>query len=338
MTQDVAPIKLAIVGTGFWTKFAHIPALRALSSRFEVVAVCSRTEAGAAAVAEHLTPRPRVTDKLEELLADPTIEAYDLLLPIDLMPAAIERVLLAKKHLISEKPMAPDVASGRRLLARHDKSDRVWMVAENWRYKSSTQQMAEVMQSGEIGKPLLCHLVQHRPPGPTGAPLAEWRKVPRFQGGQLLDAGVHHISALRAVFGEIVELSAVTAQSQAGAPTPDLVTAALRFSSGAVGSYVANYGQSAPCSLFQVVGDLGSAVMWPDRIELTIRDETRKIAVPYKNAVEAELTAFADAIRFGTPHLNSPEEGLRDVAVIEAMLRSAEEKRPVMPDTVASER
>lgn len=33
-----------------------------------------------------------------------------------------------------------------------------------------------------------------------------------------------------------------------------------------------------------------------------------------------ELAAFADAIQHGAPHRNSPAEGLRDLAVVEALL------------------
>ena len=41
------------------------------------------------------------------------------------------------------------------------------------------------------------------------------------------------------------------------------------------------------------------------------------------DSVPKELLAFAAAIRDGEPHRNSPEEALLDVAVVEAMLRSA---------------
>jgi predicted dehydrogenase len=40
--------------------------------------------------------------------------------------------------------------------------------------------------------------------------------------------------------------------------------------------------------------------------------------------VNTEFAAFAAAIREGKPHRNTPQEALQDVAVIEAMLRSAE--------------
>ena len=47
------------------------------------------------------------------------------------------------------------------------------------------------------------------------------------------------------------------------------------------------------------------------------------------NGVERELIGFAAAIREGLPHRNTPDEALRDVAVIEAMLGSAHTEQAV---------
>ncbi len=51
--------------------------------------------------------------------------------------------------------------------------------------------------------------------------------------------------------------------------------------------------------------------------------------------VDGYLEAFADAVRNGTAHRNSALEALRDVAVIEAMLKSAETGTRVTVDTFA---
>jgi predicted dehydrogenase len=45
--------------------------------------------------------------------------------------------------------------------------------------------------------------------------------------------------------------------------------------------------------------------------------------------VENELIAFAQSVRSGVPHANSPEEALRDLTVVEALLQAAEQGRVV---------
>ena len=40
-------------------------------------------------------------------------------------------------------------------------------------------------------------------------------------------------------------------------------------------------------------------------------------------SVREELAAFIAAVRDGSPHRNSPQEALQDLAVVEAMLASA---------------
>jgi predicted dehydrogenase len=135
------PIRLALIGAGIFARDAHVPALRTmgdpLGDRFEIVAVYSRTRATAEALLPLLPGKPDICTDLTTLLRRSDIEAVDVLLPIEALPAAVDMALAAGKHVVSEKPLAPDVASGRRLLniyANHPQ--QVWMVAENVRFFS----------------------------------------------------------------------------------------------------------------------------------------------------------------------------------------------------------
>jgi predicted dehydrogenase len=48
------------------------------------------------------------------LLKEPGIDAVDVVVPIDSLLTVIEQALEAGKHVISEKPLSPDVASVRK--------------------------------------------------------------------------------------------------------------------------------------------------------------------------------------------------------------------------------
>ena len=110
------PIRLGLIGAGVFMRDDHVPALKALTDRFDGVAVYSRTRTSAEALQAHLPHPADIYTDLDQLLARPDIEAVDIVLPIENLPWAVEKALAAGKHIISEKPITPDVATGRRML------------------------------------------------------------------------------------------------------------------------------------------------------------------------------------------------------------------------------
>ena len=333
-----SPIRLAIVGAGIFARDTHLPAIQSLGNTFEIVAVCTRRPATAGLLLK-LLPKPvEVYAALSDVLAREDVEAVDLVLPIDVMPQAVEQALAAGKHIISEKPMAPDVATGRSLLAQHARTPGlVWMVAENWRYESAFVGAAEIIRRGELGRLVQCSWFV-----PVAMTIdnkyyhTDWRRSGTWPGGFLLDGGVHCAAALRLLMGEVAAVSAVTAQFRPDLPPADTISTAIQFESGALGGYSATYvtGAAWPPVLY-IVGEEGALQVSDGSLVVTAGGETRRLTVPVTQGVPGELAAFAAAIRQGQPHVNSPAEGLRDVAVIEAMLRSAETGQRVVPERVA---
>ncbi len=324
----MAPIRLALVGAGIFARDAHLPAIQGLGDTYEVVAVHSRTRAKAEALAALASAE--VVDDLDTLLARDDIEAVDLVLPIPAMPDAIRKALAAGKHIISEKPAAPDVSAGRDLLADYaQRPDQVWMVAENWRYESAFIRAAELVHAGEIGRPVMCHWAIYGNAGPDNKYYhTAWRRESAFQGGFILDGGVHQIAAIRLILGEITEVSAVVTQVRDDLPPADTLNAALRFESGLTGMFSVTYAAPTPWpNMLHIAGDQGALRIQPGEIEISTASGTSRTDRTDRAGVEGEFAAFAAAIREGVPHRNAPEQGMQDVAVIEAMLRSAESGR-----------
>ena len=319
------PIRLALLGAGIFARDAHLPSLRKLRDRFEIVAVYSRTAATAQTLATEIGPTVQVYTDLAELLMAPDIDAVDVVLPIPVMPPMVAQALASGKHVISEKPLAPTVGTCRQLLACYQHARQVWMVAENWRYESAYVKAAELVKSGAIGQPVTCHLALYLPmPANSKYFHTLWRRTGEFSGGALLDGGVHHIAALRLVVGEITAVTAMTAHASTTFASADTLSATLDFANGAVGSYLVTYATGAPWpGYLHVVGDKGALRVQRGEIELTQGTQTEVLKCEKFDGVEKELAAFAAAILEGQPHTNTPEEGLQDVAVLEAMLRSA---------------
>jgi len=321
------PIRLALIGAGIFARDTHLPALAALGDLFHVSAVYSRTLANAEALAARL-PAPAVaSDDLDAVLARDDVEAVNIVLPIPQLPDAVRRALDAGKHVISEKPVAPDVATGRALLAHYaEHADRVWMVGENYRYEPTYLRAAEIVASGAIGRPGVAVWPIQIDMTPSNKYYhTAWRRSNTFPGGFLLDGGVHHAAALRLILGEIASVSAIAGSIRSDLPPWDTLQAALAFASGTTGVYSLTYAQAAPWEpALDIVGDAGALRVRLGALELTSGGATQRSELPAPRGVVEELRAFAAAIRDGAPHRNAPAQAVQDVAVIEAMLRSAE--------------
>ncbi|MEZ4729310.1 MAG: Gfo/Idh/MocA family oxidoreductase [Caldilineaceae bacterium] len=254
------PIRLAVIGAGIFARDAHLPSLRNLAAQFEIVAVYSRTAATAQAFAAAIGPTVQVYTNLDALLLAPDIDAVDIVLPIPVMPPIVTQALASGKHVISEKPLAPNVATCRQLLAAYQRQGQVWMVAENWRYESAYVKAAALVKSGAIGKPLTCQLALYLPMLPGSKYFeSRWRRSSEFTGGTLMDGGVHHISVLRMIVGEIVTVQAVATRASTVFATNDTLSATLAFANGALGSYLVTYAVGAPWAAnLDVVGDRGA--------------------------------------------------------------------------------
>jgi predicted dehydrogenase len=337
----MAPIRLAILGSGIFAREAHLPALKALADRFEVVAIYSRNAANAAALAASVPHPVDSYSDIAPVLARDDVDAVDIILPIAVQPAIVEAALKAGKHVISEKPVAPDVASGKALLqtaARLTQASRlVWMVAENFRYEAAFQRAGQIVRQGEIGRPVQFWWNTYVALTPQNKYYqTAWRRDNSFPGGFLLDGGVHEIAAMRAMMGEVESVAAFVTQVRDDLPPADTLSAALRFDSGVFGIYTKTFVAEGPWESFaHVIGDRGALRVNTGRLELTTGGETTTQTFAIDN-VQAELADFARAIEMGKVLQGTPEEALQDVAVLEAMFDSAREGRAVEPARIVA--
>lgn len=327
------PLRIAVIGAGIFARDAHIPALLALQDRFHIAAVYSRTREHAESAAALVPYSVDITTDLDPLLERDDLDAFDVVLPIQVLPRVVEAALATGKHVISEKPVAPDVQTGLRLLQA--RGDQVWMVGENWRYNESFLAARSALQRGDIGRPILCHWALPIVMSPANKYYGTtWRRDGSFPGGFLLDGGVHYAAALRLLVGEVEEVAAFTAQMREDLPPADTLAASLRFAGGALGAFGVTFAaQHDAETAISIIGDGGSLRVYRGTLEITRGGEIARHTYA-DQGVRDELAAFAAAIIDGTPHRNSAEEALRDVAVIEALLKSAETGRAVAPERI----
>ena len=92
---------------------------------------------------------------LDALLARSDITAVIVVLPITLQPSIILKALAAGKHVLSEKPVAPDVKQGQDLIKTYEQEYKpkglIWRVAENFEAEPGFRAAGDVVRSGKIG-------------------------------------------------------------------------------------------------------------------------------------------------------------------------------------------
>src|SRR5215207_970315 len=90
------------------------------------------------------------TTELDELLAEPRVEAVIVCSPTDLHAAHTEQALRAGKHVLCEIPLATSLAETDRLIALADEVERRLMVCQTQRYFPPLIEAKRMITSGEL--------------------------------------------------------------------------------------------------------------------------------------------------------------------------------------------
>ncbi len=89
-----------------------------------------------------------------ELLADPNVDAVEIITPHYLHAKMGVAALEAGKHVSMQKPMATTVAECDTLIAAAKSSDRCFRTFENFQYYPPIVRAKELLESGAVGEPL----------------------------------------------------------------------------------------------------------------------------------------------------------------------------------------
>lgn len=141
-------LHVALVGLGFGAEFApiykHHPLVRA-------VTICDASRDARERVAGRFGI-DRVRGSLDEVLADPDIDAVHLVTPIPLHAEQSIAVLDAGKHCACTVPAATTLEDLHRLVRARRAADRVFMMMETAVYTREFLHVQELHRAGEFGR------------------------------------------------------------------------------------------------------------------------------------------------------------------------------------------
>ncbi len=217
-------IKFAVIGLG-WFGEKHCEALSAIPN-VELFAVCTRTQSRLREVADRFQVPHAYTD-YHELLANPDVDAVNVVTMWDQHTAPTLAALEAGKHVFLEKPMASTVDDCRKIVDAAEASSAAFMVGHicrfNPRYAAAKQEIA----TGKIGKIVSMYARRNIPGWVTRDVL---NKI-----GPIIGDGVHDTDLMLWYSGAKVVSAYANTVDVRGLKHPDLGWTMYRFDSGAVG-------------------------------------------------------------------------------------------------------
>lgn len=328
--RDSLKIRWGVLGVAKIATTKVIPSMRHCQAS-EVTAIASRDLEKARGAAAALGI-PRAYGSYEELLADPDIEAVYNPLPNHLHVPWSIRAAERGKHVLCEKPIALTARDAVALMAVRDRAGVLIQEAFMVRSHPQWHRAVEIVESGRVG----------RVRAMLGAfsyfndDAANIRNMSAYGGGGLMDIGCYLINTARLVFRREPERVVGLLDRDARFGTDRLASMLLDFGSAhAVGACST---QVAPYQRVHILGSSGRMeIEIPfnapnDRAcRLILNGETIETETCDQYAIQADL--FSQAIRSGSPAPYPLEDSVRNMAVIEAVFRSAESGRCEVPET-----
>lgn len=194
MSVKIDRPRIGIVGAG------NIAALNVAGylddDRCDVVAVCDPIEGRAAAAAERWGARSAYTD-MEALLADPDIDAVEILTPTNRHHDHVLAAIAAGKHVSCQKPLANSVAEARAMTAAAEQAGLILRVSECFRHYPPLELAKKLIDEGAIGRPTnlrMKTIVGQTDSEFQGGLTADgyvWRMTSESPGGHLFDDMIH---------------------------------------------------------------------------------------------------------------------------------------------------
>jgi len=245
-------------------------------------------------------------------------------------------------HVLVEKPIDVETARGEALVAAAERAGVKLGVLFQDRLKPDLVRLRDFVAGGGLGRVLLvsARVKWHRPPEYYAA--SRWRGTKTLDGGAaLVNQGIHTVDLLLWLLGPVARVKAVTATRLHAIEGEDVALALLEFASGAVGTLEATtLAFPGYPRRVEVSGTEGTVVVEGDRIAAAdLRHAAPDLVGRVEEGVASAKTAvvqdaaphrrmiedFARAIERGSAPACDGREGLRSLAVVEAVYAAARE-------------
>lgn len=229
-------------------------------------------------------------------------------------------------HVLLEKPMEVSSEQCERILSAQKSSGAKLMIAYRLHFEPATIAAIEKVRSGELGQVHLFTSTFTQMVDP-----ANHRATNGIFAGPLFDMGPYPINGVRNLFGSepIEAFAAGVRHSDSGlGDFDDTVSVILRFPEGRLAQFAVSY-YGNPLDVYSAVGTEGCltaspAYLYGKPLELSLKFKTEEQHTSFPNTDHfgGEMKYFSNCILNGIDPEPDGYEGLADVRVMEAIVRS----------------
>ncbi|HKT17238.1 MAG TPA: Gfo/Idh/MocA family oxidoreductase [Stellaceae bacterium] len=337
-------IRWALLGPGRHAERSVVPQLKEAVGT-ELVAVLSRDRARGEAFAARYGIA-KVFTAMDELLRDRGIDAVYDASPDGLHARHAIAAAEAGKHALIEKPLALSVREGVGAIAASRRCGTRLGVVFNQRHEAIHQEARRLVLDGAIGEVKLAYVqIALRTATPRGGSAPRtWRSDPALRaGGIVVSIGDHAHDTLAYLVGQEIEaVSGFTDASRTDPPDERVVGMAMKLSRGAIGYAAASFSTPFGRRPFEIHGTRGSLVIENSYVYLTGagEDSTPSLTLeteagrtvrrfPATDCFRLEIEQFNRAIEGKGEPMTPPDQGLRAIAIGEALYDAIKTARVV---------
>ncbi|PIN75790.1 hypothetical protein COV17_03535 [Candidatus Woesearchaeota archaeon CG10_big_fil_rev_8_21_14_0_10_36_11] len=257
-------IKLGVIGIGSIFK-THYKAITSIKNA-ELVALCSRSEEKLHSEAEKLGVKAYRT--VEEMVADPKIDAVIVLTPPYTHTDIGLKVARAGKHLLIEKPLDIDIEKAQQLVEECEKNNVILSVISQMRFGGAVQKAKRLIEHGTLGKLTLLRVSMKWNRSKKYYDSSSWiTDSQKSGGGVLINQGIHFVDLLRWLGGPYTKVSSFKCTLKHTVPIEDTFVGMVQFKNNALGIIEAT---TTACrnlpNIIEVHGTNGSIVIKNNKI------------------------------------------------------------------------
>ena len=238
----------------------------------KIVGIADRNCDATEAAASELECEVCTTD-YQELLGRPDVDVVDICVPNHMHEEIILAAATAGKHIFCEKPLAMDVAQGRRIVDAVEKAGVKHQLNFNFRFYPAVSRARQLIEEGFLGRVFSFRGCFYRSSYINPDKPLSWRLSKSIAGGgALFDLGSHVIDLIYYLLGEFGSVQAVTdtlikerpiapgSKEKGPVDVDDIVLMQVRMANGALGEFeISRMGTGATNDMkIEIFGEKGA--------------------------------------------------------------------------------
>lgn len=335
--HNKSKVRYAVIGLGYISQAALLPAFQHARENSQLVAlVSSDSEKLKKLGRKYGVSKLYRYEEYGDCLKSGQVDAVYIGLPNHMHRAYAVAAAESGVHILCEKPMALDEADCEAMIDAVENAGVKLMIAYRLHLEGGNLEAIKLIHSGKIGDPRIFSSVFSQQVKAGNSRLEK-----SVGGGPVYDMGIYCINAARYLFKS--EPSEVFAWNLNGgderfSEVPEMTGATMRFPGDRVAQFTSSFG-AADRSNYEVVGTKGTVRMEPAydmtgdfKAQIIIGSRKTQRVFRSRDQFAAELLYFSGCVLNNKQPEPSGHEGLADVRIIEAMIKSATTNRPVALD------